>query len=148
MKENKLELIIPKKLIGKRADIALQELMSNYSRAKVQAWIKSGFILLESKKISSKDIVMGGERFSVDVQEDEKILQFEAENIPLNIIYEDENLFVLNKDKNMVVHPAVGNWSGTILNAILSHLPENKSLPRCGIVHRLDKDTTGLMVVA
>ena len=148
MKENKLELIIPMKSIGKRADIALQDLMSTYSRAKVQAWIKSGYILLESKKISSKDIVMGGERVSVNVQQDEKILQFEAENIPLNIIYEDENLFVINKDKNMVVHPGAGNWSGTILNAILSHFPENKSLPRCGIVHRLDKDTTGLMVVA
>ena len=86
MKENKLELIIPMKSIGKRADIALQDLMSTYSRAKVQAWIKSGYILLESKKISSKDIVMGGERVSVDVQQDEKILQFEAENIPLNII--------------------------------------------------------------
>ena len=77
MKENKLELIIPRKSIGKRLDIALQELMSNYSRAKVQAWIKSGFILLEGKKISSKDIVMGGERVSIDVQQDEKKLQFE-----------------------------------------------------------------------
>jgi 23S rRNA pseudouridine1911/1915/1917 synthase len=113
-----------------------------------RAWIKSGFILLDSKKISSKDIVLGGEIVSVEVQQDEKILQFEAENIPLNIVYEDENLFVINKDKNMVVHPAAGNWSGTILNAILFHFPMNKSLPRCGIVHRLDKDTTGLMVVA
>jgi 23S rRNA pseudouridine1911/1915/1917 synthase len=77
-----------------------------------------------------------------------KYYNSKAENIPLNIIYEDENLFVINKDKNMVVHPAAGNWSGTILNAILFHFPKNKSLPRCGIVHRLDKDTTGLMVVA
>ena len=98
MKHEKLELIIPKKSTGKRIDIALQELMSDYSRAKLQAWIKSGFILLDSKKISSKDIVLGGEIVSVEVQQDEKILQFEAENIPLNIVYEDENLFVINKD--------------------------------------------------
>ncbi len=148
MKQEKLELIIPKKSTGKRIDIALQELMADYSRAKLQAWIKSGFVLLDSKKISSKDIVLGGERVSVEVQQDEKILQFEPENIPLNIVYEDENLFVINKDKNMVVHPAAGNWSGTILNSILFHFPKNKSLPRCGIVHRLDKDTTGLMVIA
>ena len=148
MKQEKLELIIPKKSTGKRIDIALQELMPSYSRAKIQAWIKSNFILIENKKISSKDIVLGGEKISVEVQQDEKILQFEPENIPLNIVYEDENLFVINKDKNMVVHPAAGNWSGTILNAILFHFPMNKSLPRCGIVHRLDKDTTGLMVVA
>ena len=148
MKKEKLELIIPNKSTGKRIDIALQELMSNYSRAKVQSWIKSGFILLENKRITSKDIVLGGERVTVEVQQDEKILQFEPENISLNIVYEDENLFVINKDQNMVVHPAAGNWSGTILNAILFHFPKNKSLPRCGIVHRLDKDTTGLMVVA
>ena len=98
MKQEKLELIIPKKSTGKRIDIALQELMADYSRAKLQAWIKSGFILLDSKKISSKDIVLGGERVSVEVQQDEKILQFEPENIPLNIVYEDENLFVINKD--------------------------------------------------
>ena len=148
MKQEKLELIIPKKSTGKRIDIALQELMADYSRAKLQSWIKSGFILLDSKKISAKDIVLGGEIVSVEIQQDEKILQFEPENIPLNIVYEDENLFVINKDQNMVVHPAAGNWSGTILNAILFHFPMNKSLPRCGIVHRLDKDTTGLMVVA
>ena len=148
MKQEKLELIIPMKSTGKRVDIVLQELMPIYSRAKVQAWIKSGYILLDRKKTTSKDIVLGGERVSVEVQQDQKILQFEAENIPLNIIYEDEHLFVINKDKNMVVHPAVGNWGGTILNAILFHFPRNKSLPRCGIVHRLDKDTTGLMVVA
>ena len=106
MKQEKLELIIPRKSAGKRIDIALQELMSDYSRAKLQAWIKSGFVLLDSKKISSKDIVLGGERVSVEVQQDEKILQFEPENIPLNIVYEDENLFVINKDTNMVVHPS------------------------------------------
>jgi len=124
MKEEKLELIIPKKSTGKRIDIALQELMSEYSRAKLQAWIKSGFILLDSKKISAKDIVLGGEIVSVEIQQDEKILQFEPENISLNIVYEDENLFVINKNKNMVVHPAAGNWSGTILNAILFHFPK------------------------
>ena len=122
MKQEKLELIIPKKSTGKRIDIALQELMADYSRAKLQSWIKSGFILLDSKKISAKDIVLGGEIVSVEIQQDEKILQFEPENIPLNIVYEDENLFVINKDQNMVVHPAAGNWSGTILNAILFHL--------------------------
>ena len=121
MKQEKLELIIPKKSTGKRIDIVLQELMADYSRAKLQAWIKSGFILLDSKKISAKDIVLGGEIVSVEIQQDEKILQFEPENIPLNIVYEDENLFVINKDQNMVVHPAAGNWSGTILNAILFH---------------------------
>ena len=148
MKQEKLELIIPKTSIGKRADIALHELMSAYSRAKIQEWIKSGFVLLEGKKISSRDIVMGGEKVIVKVQQDEKELQFQPENIPIKIAYEDEDSLVINKDKNMVVHPAAGNWSGTLLNAILFHIPENKALPRCGIVHRLDKDTTGLMVVA
>jgi 23S rRNA pseudouridine1911/1915/1917 synthase len=106
MKQEKLELIIPKKSTGKRIDIALQELMSDYSRAKLQAWIKSGFILLDSKKISSKDIVFGGETVSIEVQQDEKILQFEAENIPLNIVYEDENLFVINKDQEYGSSPS------------------------------------------
>ena len=87
MKQEKLELIIPKKSTGKRIDIVLQELMADYSRAKLQAWIKSGFVLLDSKKISSKVIVLGGERVSVEIQQDEKILQFEPENIPLNIVY-------------------------------------------------------------
>ena len=148
MKQEKLELIIPVSSIGKRADVAIQDLLSSYSRAKIQEWIKSGFILLESKKISPKDIFMGGERVFIDIQQDEKELQFEPENIPLNIVYEDEDLLIINKQKNMVVHPAAGNWSGTLLNAILFHIPKNKALPRCGIVHRLDKDTTGLMVVA
>ena len=148
MKQEKLELIIPVSSIGKRADVAIQDLLSSYSRAKIQEWIKSGFILLESKKISPKDIFMGGERVFIDIQQDEKELQFEPENIPLNIVYEDEDLLIINKQKNMVVHPAAGNWSGTLLNAILFHSPKNKALPRCGIVHRLDKDTTGLMVVA
>mgnify|MGYP003683701197 CR=1 FL=1 len=135
-------------LIHKRRCRGLLTRIARCSTSHHQAWIKSGFILLDSKKISPKDIVLGGEVVSVEVQQDEKKLQFEPENIPLNIIYEDENLFVINKDKNMVVHPAAGNWSGTILNAILYHFPKNKYLPRCGIVHRLDKDTTVLMVVS
>ena len=148
MTEEKLELIIPKSLIGRRIDIAIQELLSTYSRAKIQEWIKSGFIFSERKKITPKDIVMGGEKVFVNIQPDEKELQFQPENIPLNIVYEDEELIIINKEKNRVVHPAAGNWSGTILNAILYHFPKNKFLPRCGIVHRLDKDTTGLMVIA
>ena len=98
MKENKLELIIPMKSIGKRADIALQDLMSTYSRAKVQAWIKSGYILLESKKISSKDIVMGGERVSVDVQQDEKILQLLSLFVT-NIARVDKLVYIAKTDK-------------------------------------------------
>ena len=98
MKQEKLELIIPKKSTGKRVDIALQELMSDYSRAKLQAWIKSGFILLDSKKISPKDIVLGGERVSVEVQQDEKILQLLSLFVT-NIPRVDKLVYIAKTDK-------------------------------------------------
>jgi 23S rRNA pseudouridine1911/1915/1917 synthase len=97
---------------------------------------------------TAKNKVWGGERILVQVQEKPEAIAFKAQDIPLNIVFEDEHILVINKPAGMVVHPAAGNWEGTLLNAILHHVPHAKDLPRAGIVHRLDKDTSGLLVVA
>ena len=148
MAVNKKKFIVPNTCVGKRADSVIHELMPEYSRAKIQSWIKKCFITIDSDSFSPKRKVIGGERIDIDVQPEEQDNQFEPEDLSLDIIYEDDDIFVINKPANLVVHPAVGNWSGTLLNGILFHYPNNSALPRAGIVHRLDKNTSGLMVVA
>jgi len=145
---NKKKFIIPNTCVGKRADLVIHELMPEYSRARIQSWIKKSFITIDSDSFSPKRKVIGGELVDIDIQPEEQANQFEPEDLSLDIIYEDDDIFVINKPANIVVHPAAGNWSGTLLNGILFHYPNNASLPRAGIVHRLDKNTTGLMVVA
>jgi 23S rRNA pseudouridine1911/1915/1917 synthase len=141
-------LIIPQEWGGFRLDVALQNLMPEYSRSRIQSWIKDGFVQVDHQSSSSKQKVWGGEIIFIDVPTAPEQLAFEPEAIPLNIVYEDDVILVINKPAGMVVHPAAGNWHGTLLNAILHHVPQAKDIPRAGIVHRLDKDTSGLLVVA
>ena len=148
MAVNKKKIIVPNSYVGQRADSVIHELIPEYSRAKIQSWIKKGFIKIDLKNFTTKKKIIGGESVDVDIQPEDQASQFEPEDIALNIVYDDDDIMVINKPTNLVVHPAAGNWSGTLLNGILYHFPKNSKLPRAGIVHRLDKNTTGLMVVA
>jgi 23S rRNA pseudouridine1911/1915/1917 synthase len=141
-------LVIPQDLGGLRLDQALQRMLPEHSRSRLQTWIKEGLVTVDGSESTSKTKVWGGEQVLVQAQEKPEVMAFQAENIPLNIVFEDEHILVINKLAGMVVHPAAGNWEGTLLNAILYHVPHAKDLPRAGIVHRLDKDTSGLLVVA
>ena len=143
-----LTLTIPNDLGGLRLDVALQRLLPEHSRSRLQAWIKDGLVTVAGLASTSKTKVWGGEAVVVQVQIKPEQQAFQAENIPLNIVFEDQHILVINKPAGMVVHPAAGNWTGTLLNALLFHAPELIDLPRAGIVHRLDKDTSGLLVVA
>jgi len=138
---------IPDEWAGERVDQALAKLFPDYSRSRLQTWLKEGQILVNGEIKRAKDKVLGGEQVRLEV-----VLvsenSWEAENIPLNIVYEDEQLLVINKPAGMVVHPAAGNFNGTMLNALLHYAPELEAVPRAGIVHRLDKDTSGVLVVA
>jgi len=148
MAVDKKKFIVPNAYVGKRADLVIHELMPEYSRARIQSWIKKSFITINSDSFSPKRMVIGGELIDINIQPEEQANQFEPEDISLDIVHEDDDIFVINKPADLVVHPAAGNWSGTLLNGILFHYPNNSALPRAGIVHRLDKNTTGLMVVA
>jgi len=142
-----LELTIPESLRGRRLDQALAELVSDYSRSRLQQWIRSGQVLLDQRQPQVRDKVMGGERVVIDVTIEEQVVSA-PEPIPLDLVYEDDDLLVINKPAGLVVHPAAGNPAGTLLNALLHYDARLATLPRAGIVHRLDKSTTGLMVVA
>ncbi len=138
---------IDQALSGLRLDQALARLFSDYSRSRLQSWIRTGRVLVDGEPRKPRDKVWEGEqvRLSALLEADQSC---EPEAIPLDIVYEDQHLLIVNKPAGLVVHPAAGNWSGTLQNALLHHDPEAAALPRAGIVHRLDKDTTGLMVVA
>lgn len=143
-----IQFIIPQSSGGQRLDVALQSLMPDHSRSRLQAWIKEGLVKLDNAGTTAKTKVWGGEQVSVQVPQSVQENAFKPEDIPLDIVYEDDTLLVINKPAGLVVHPAAGNWTGTLLNALLFHLPQLAEIPRCGIVHRLDKDTSGLLVVA
>ena len=140
--------IIPEEYIGERLDKALAQIVPIYSRANIQAFLKDGQILIDGKITPGKSLVKGGEQISMHIAPETDQTNWLAEDIPLDIIYEDEHVIVINKPIGMVVHPAAGNWSGTLVNGLLHHNAALNHLPRAGIVHRLDKDTSGLMVVA
>ncbi|VEG72494.1 ribosomal large subunit pseudouridine synthase D [[Pasteurella] aerogenes] len=134
--------------MGQRLDQTLAELFPDYSRSRLKTWIEGDLVLVNGQINNvPRSKVYGGEQVEITVEVDDKT-RFEAENIPLDIVYEDEHILVINKPKDLVVHPGAGNPKGTVLNALLYHYPEIAEVPRAGIVHRLDKDTTGLMVVA
>ena len=143
-----ISLTIPQHLGGLRLDVALQKLLPEYSRSRLQTWIKEGQVTLDGEASTAKTKVWGGESIKVVAQARPESQAFLPENIPLDIVYEDAHILVINKPAGMVVHPAAGNWSGTLLNALLFHAPALKDVPRTGIVHRLDKETSGLLVVA
>ena len=138
---------VPESLAGNRLDQIAAKLFPEYSRARLQSLIKEGKLLVNGKESRAKDRLILGDQIAVTV-EPQKPLDHQAEPIPLNIVYEDDALLILNKEAGIVVHPAAGNRSGTILNGLLHLIPDLKTIPRAGIVHRLDKDTTGIMVVA
>ncbi|MFC1777764.1 23S rRNA pseudouridine(1911/1915/1917) synthase RluD [Pseudomonadota bacterium] len=146
-KQISLSQRIPDHSAGLRLDQAAAELFPDYSRGRLQQWIKQGELTVDGKRAKPSARVIGGEKLRIAAQ---LIAEGEVEpqDIPLDIIFEDEHLLVLNKPAGLVVHPAAGNWDGTLQNALLYYDPELDSLPRSGIVHRLDKDTSGVMVVA
>ena len=142
-----LTVEVPFELAGMRLDAALAELFSEYSRSKLQTWVKSGRVKVNGEVLKPRDKLEGGELIELDA-EPEVVVTFEPENIALDIIFEDDEILIINKPAGMVVHPAIGNWSGTLLNALLFHAPQLETLPRAGIVHRIDKDTSGLLMIA
>ena len=138
---------IPPELSDKRLDQAAAELIPEHSRSRLQSWIKSGAMTVNGKIRKPRDKVMLNDVLELDAEPEVQVT-WEAEPITLNIVYEDEHLLVINKPAGLVVHPAAGHADGTLVNALLNHAPEVENLPRAGIVHRLDKDTSGIMVVA
>lgn len=138
---------VPVAMNGMRFDQAASELFPDFSRSRLQSWIKDGQLKLDGRIAKPKDKLIGGETMSLDA-ELEAQGEWEPEEIALDIVYEDDDLLVINKQAGLVVHPAAGNYTGTLVNALLHHVPDLINLPRAGIVHRLDKETTGLMVVA
>lgn len=149
MKESaSLHLEVPSSLGGQRLDLALQQMLPDHSRSRLQTWIKDGLVLMDGQAPTAKTKVWGGERLLVTPPRNLQENAFSPEEIALDVVYEDDALIIINKPAGLVVHPAAGNWSGTLLNALLFHWPALKEVPRAGIVHRLDKDTSGLLVVA
>ncbi len=138
---------VPPEMDGQRLDQVVASLCPQYSRSQLQKWIKAGHIRVDNKVLKPKERLTGGEEVVIDAVLEPQT-EFDAEAIPLDMVYEDDAIMVLNKPAGLVVHPAAGNWSGTLVNALLHYNPALEMLPRAGIVHRLDKDTTGLMVVA
>ncbi|MBM4206639.1 MAG: 23S rRNA pseudouridine(1911/1915/1917) synthase RluD [Gammaproteobacteria bacterium] len=144
----KLTETVPYALAGMRLDQALAELFSDYSRSKLQTWVKAGRVEINaSVQQSPKHKLEGGEEITLDA-EPETMIESSPEAIPLDIVYEDDSLLIINKPAGLVVHPAAGNWHGTLLNALLHHDSNLETLPRAGIVHRLDKETSGLLMIA
>lgn len=133
--------------VGKRLDQIAVDLFPRYSRARIQAWIKSGDLRVNGQILKQTAKLSGGELISLNGRLESEDA-WEAQDMDLPIIYEDKSILILNKPAGLVVHPAAGNWSGTLLNGLLAHNPCFRLVPRAGIVHRLDKDTSGLMVVA
>lgn len=133
---------------GKRLDQVIAELFPDYSRSRLKEWLLDGKVTVDGVVVTkARTKVAGNEDITVEAELEVEV-HHQGEDIPLNIVYEDEHILVINKPADLVVHPGAGNQSGTILNALLHHYPEIETVPRAGIVHRLDKDTTGLMVVA
>ena len=141
-------LVIPDEEGGQRLDQALSRLLPEFSRNRIQNWIRARRISVDDAWGTTKMKVSGGESVRVEIEPDPDATPDAPEAIPLDIVYEDPALLVINKPVGLVVHPGSGNPQGTLLNALLHHVPQVAELPRAGIVHRLDKDTSGLMVVA
>lgn len=134
-------------MAGQRLDQALAELCPEYSRSRLKSWLNSGDILIDNASLRPRDKIHGGESVVINPIADTS-LDVKAEPIALDIIYQDEAMIVVNKPAGLVVHPAAGNWDGTLQNALLHHDPELEGLPRAGLVHRIDKETSGLLMVA
>ncbi len=138
---------VPLSAAGRRFDQALAEMFPDYSRSRLSGWIKAGAVTLDGATVPPRQLLRGGEQVALEVELEAQVYS-EPEAIWLDIVHQDDHLLVLNKPAGLVVHPGAGNPAGTLLNGLLHHDPRLAELPRAGIVHRLDKDTSGLMVVA
>ena len=138
---------VPYEMGGQRLDQVAALLFAEHSRSRLSAWIKEGLLTVDGEVLRPRDIVHGGALLALNAEQEAQG-EWIAQDIALNIVYEDEQILVLDKPAGLVVHPAAGHADGTLLNALLHHVPDIINVPRAGIVHRLDKDTTGLMVVA
>jgi 23S rRNA pseudouridine1911/1915/1917 synthase len=138
---------IPEELAGQRLDQALAQMFPQFSRSRLKSWILQGFVTVDGREIRPRDAVSGGEVVLLQPQAEIAVTS-EPEPLNLNFHYEDEDLLVVNKPAGLVVHPGAGNTRGTLMNGLLHRVPELEQLPRAGIIHRLDKDTSGLLLVA
>lgn len=143
-----MRFTVPPACAGLRLDQALSKLLPQYSRSRLAQWVRANQVRLDGNAVLPRRRVWGGEVIDVVPAPDPASIAYEPEDIALDIVHEDTALLVVNKPAGLVVHPGSGNWSGTLLNALLRHSPDLARLPRAGIVHRLDKDTSGLLVVA
>lgn len=145
--EQPLHVVVPPELAGLRLDQALSELFQEFSRSRLQIWIRNGHVLIDGSVLPIRYKLKGGEQVELTPELTPETA-CEAEDIPLSIVYEDAEVMVIDKPAGLVVHPAAGHWDGTLQNALLHHAPELVKVPRSGIVHRIDKDTSGLLMVA
>ena len=137
---------IPAEAAGQRLDQALARLFPEYSRSRLKSWLLNGAISVDGEQPRPRDPVHGGETVSLTAETDVAVAA-EPQPISLDVVFEDESLIVVNKPAGLVVHPGAGNPRGTLMNGLLHHAPELEQLPRAGIVHRLDKDTSGLLLI-
>ncbi len=145
----RLHVDVPAELAGLRLDVALARLLPQFSRSRLQRWIEDGRVQVAGRALLRRDRLLGGERVELEPTYDEDSrVEAAAPQVPLRIVHRDASLFVIDKPAGLVVHPGAGNRSGTLQNALLALDPGLARVPRAGIVHRLDKDTTGLLVVA
>lgn len=143
-----IHIVAPENPEGTRIDLVIARLVPQFSRARLQIWLDEGRISIDGATAGSRTRLWGGEAISIAPAPDAGQLAYAPEPLPLTIVFEDADVMVINKPPGLVVHPAAGNWSGTLLNGLLHYAPQLAQVPRAGIVHRLDKDTSGLMVVA
>ena len=143
-----LQASVPQEMHGRRLDQVAAELFPGYSRSRLQSWIKQGFLSVNGGSARPRDKVAVGACLRVDAQLQAEVGWQAQQQLPLNSVFEDESILVLNKPAGLVVHPAAGHTEGTLVNAVLGHAPQLDRLPRAGIVHRLDRETSGLLVVA
>ena len=138
---------VPFEMGGQRLDQIAAQLFAEHSRSRLAGWIKEGRLTVDGAVLRPRDVVHFGSVLELETEQEAQG-EWVAQDIPLNIVYEDDDLLVIDKPAGLVVHPAAGHADGTLLNALLHHVPDIINVPRAGIVHRLDKDTSGLMVVA
>ena len=147
MNSEKQKLTIPEELAGLRLDQALARMFPDYSRSRLKEWLLAGAITVEGGPKRPRDAVSGGETIEFEPVSESEV-RAEPEPITLDVVYEDEDLLVVNKPAGLVVHPGAGNPGGTLMNGLLHHAPQLEQVPRAGIIHRIDKDTTGLLLIA
>lgn len=143
----RLSAVVPPEAAGRRLDQVLAAVFPDFSRTRLQQWLRTGAVAVDGKLLRARDPVWGGEHITVDAVIDVES-PWQGEAIPLEIVHEDQWMLVINKSPGQVVHPGAGNRAGTLVNALLHYAPELAHVPRAGVVHRLDKDTSGLLVVA